>query len=82
MLSTVSVTSGIIFSAAEAKLKSLIGMEIFNNGLQLGIGEDETFRAMVSASSNVSSDYNLPGSEIVRGPLVGNFFDNHINNQC
>ena len=51
MLSTVSVTSGRIFSAVEAKLTSLIGMKIFNNGIQFIIGEEETFRAMVSAST-------------------------------
>ena len=54
MLSTVSVTSGIIFSAAEAKPTSLIGMTIFNNGLLFRIGEYETFRAIVSATRNAS----------------------------
>ena len=61
MLSTVSVTSGIIFSAEEAKITSLIGMTIFNNGLQFRIGEEDTFRTMISASMNVSSGYNLTG---------------------
>ena len=54
MLSTMSVTSGRIFSAAEAKLTSFIIMNIFNNALQFIIGEDETFRAMISAARNVS----------------------------
>ena len=42
MISTVpvsSVTSGRIFSTAESKLISLIGMTIFNNGIQFIIGE-------------------------------------------
>ena len=52
MLSTVSVTSGIIFSAAESKLTSLIGMTIFKNCLQFIIGKDETFRAIISAARN------------------------------
>ena len=47
MLSTVSVTSGRIFSAAESKQTSLIGINIFNNGLQFIIGEEETFRAII-----------------------------------
>ena len=81
MLSTVSVTSGIIFSAAEAKLTSLIGMIIFNNGIQFIIGEDETFRAMISTARNVSRDYKLPGRETVRGPLLDNRFENNIKNQ-
>ena len=73
MLSTVSVTSGRIFSAAEAKLTSLIGIAIFNNGLQFIIGEDETFREIISASRNVSRDYKLPGRKTVQAPLPGNF---------
>ena len=81
MLSTVSVTSGRIFSAAEAKLTSLIGMTIFNNGLKFIIGEEETFRAMISAAINVSRDYKLPGRETVRGPLIDNCFENDIKNQ-
>ena len=56
MLSTVSVTLGIIFSAVEYKLTSLIGMNIFNNGLQFRIGEEETSREMNSAAINVSGD--------------------------
>ena len=40
MLSIVSVTSGIIFSTAESKLNSLIGIAIFNNGLKFIIGEE------------------------------------------
>ena len=54
MLSTLSVTSGRILYAAEAKLKSLIGITTFNNGIQYGIGEDETFREIISAAINVS----------------------------
>ena len=65
MLSLVSVTSGIIFSAAEAKLTSLFGMIIFNNGLQFRKGEDETFRSIISADRNVSRGYNLPRREVV-----------------
>ena len=65
MLSTVSVTSGRIFSAADAKTISLIGMTIFNNGLLFRIGEEGRFRAMVSSARNVSSDYKLPGRETV-----------------
>ena len=65
MLSTVSVTSDKIFSAAESKLTSLIGITIFNNGLQFRIGEDETFRAIISAARNVSRNYKLPGREKV-----------------
>ena len=56
MLSTVSVTSGRIFSTAEAKLSSLIGMTIFTNGLLFRIEEDETFRAMISAAIKFSRD--------------------------
>ena len=63
MLSVVSVTSSITFSATEAKLTSLIGMTIFNNGIQFIIGEEETFRAMTSAFRNVSRDFKLPGRE-------------------
>ena len=65
MLSTFSVTSGRIFSAAKAKLASLIGMTIFNNGPQFIIGEEETFREIISANRNVSSNYKLPGMETV-----------------
>ena len=50
LLSTVSATSGIIFSAVEAKLTSLIEMTIFNNYIQFIIGEEETSRAMLSAA--------------------------------
>ena len=56
MLSTVSVTLGIIFSAAEAKLTSSVVILIFNNGLQFIIREDDTFRVLISASRNVSND--------------------------
>ena len=52
MLSTVSVTSGRILYDVEAKLTSLIGMSIFNNGLQFIIGEEETFRSIISAAGN------------------------------
>ena len=71
--STVSVTSGRIFSAAEATIISLIGMTIFNNGLQFIIGEGETFMEIISAAKNVSRDYKLPGKEMVQGPLLDNF---------
>ena len=65
MLSTVSVSSGIILSASESRLTSLNGMTIFNNGLQFRIGEDATFNANISADRNVSSDYKLLGRETV-----------------
>ena len=74
MLSPVSVTSGRILSATEAKLISLIGMAIFNNGLQFIMGEDETFMEMISADISVSRNYKLPGRERVRGLLLDNFF--------
>ena len=63
MLSTVLVSSGRIFSDAEAKLISLIELIIFNNGLKFRIGKEEKFRAMISAARNYSRDYNLPGRE-------------------
>ena len=78
--STVSVTSGRIFSAAEATIISLIGMTIFNNGLQFRIGEGKTFMEMISAARNVSRDYNLPGRETVQGPLFDNCFEDHTKN--
>ena len=81
MLSIESVTSGRIFSAVETKLTSLIGMAIFKNDIQFRIGGEETFRAMISAARNVSSNYKLPGRETVRGPLIDNVFENHINKQ-
>ena len=56
MLSTASVTSGRIFSAEEEKLNSLIEMTVFNNGIQFRIGEEDTFRAIISATRNVSRD--------------------------
>ena len=56
-------------------------MTIFNNGIQFIIGEDETFRAMISATRNVSRDHKLQGWETVRGPLLDNFVENHIKNQ-
>ena len=65
MLSTVSVTLGRISSAGEAKLTSLIGMAIFNNGLQFIIGLEDTFRKIIGAGRNVSMDYKLPGRETV-----------------
>ena len=61
MLSTVSVTPGRIFFAAEAKLTPLVVMTIFNNGLQFRIGEDGEFRAIISSVVNVSRGYKLPG---------------------
>ena len=60
MLSKVSVTLSRIFSDAEAKLTSLIGMTILNNGLQFRIGEDKIFRSIISAARNVSRNYKLP----------------------
>ena len=63
MLSTVSVTSGKIFSAAETKLTSLIVMTIFKKFTQFIIGEEETFRSMISSDRNVLRDYKLPGRE-------------------
>ena len=81
MLSTVSVTSGKIFSAAEDKLTSLIGMNIFNNGLKFRIGKDKTFSSIIGAARNVSRDYTLPGRETVRGTFLDNCFENHIKNQ-
>ena len=61
MLSTVSVTSGRIFPAAEFKLISLILMTIFNNGIKFIIGGEEKFRAMLIAARNISRDCKLPG---------------------
>ena len=81
MLSMVSVNSGRIFSAAEYKPTSLIGMNIFNNGIKFRIGEEDTFREMISASINLSRYYKLPGREMVRGPLLDNCFENNIKNQ-
>ena len=81
MLSTVSVTSGIILPAAESKLTKLIGITIFNNGLQFRIGGEDTFRAMISISRNFSKDYKLPGREAVQGLLIDKCFYNHIKNQ-
>ena len=65
MFSMVSVTSGRIFYAVEAKLTSLIGMNIFNNGLQFRIGEEDTFREMISAVRKFSRYYKLPGREMM-----------------
>ena len=81
MLSTVPVTSGIIFSSEKSKLPSLIGITILNNGLQFIMGEDDTFKAIIRFAKNVSSDYNLPGREMVQKTLLDNCFDNHIKNQ-
>ena len=53
MLSMVSVTSGRIFSSVESKLTLLIGMTMFNTVLQFIIGEEDTFRAIISAARNV-----------------------------
>ena len=36
---------------------------------------------MIRSAINVPRDYKLPGRETVRGPLIGNCFDNHIKNQ-
>ena len=68
------MTSGRILSAAEAKLTSLIGMTIFNNGLQFRIGEEDTFREIISAERNVSRDYKLPGRERTRGLMLDECF--------
>ena len=81
-MSVTSVTSGRIFSAAEAKTTSLIGITIFKNGIQFRIGEEKTIRVMISADRNVSRDYNLPGRKTIRGPFIDKFFKNHIKNQC
>ena len=54
MLSTLSVTSGRIVSDVEAKPTSFIETNIFNNGLQFIIVEEETFTTMISAVRNVS----------------------------
>ena len=81
MLSMVSVNSGRIFSAAEEKLTSLIGMAIFNNGLKFRIGKYEAFRAMISSDRNVSRAYKIPGRETTQGPLLDKSFENHIKNQ-
>ena len=72
MLSTVSVTSSRIISAAEAKLISLIGIYIFNNGPKFRMGEDETSKAMISTVRNVSMYYKLLGRETVRGLSITN----------
>ena len=84
ILSTVSVTSVTsrrIFYTVESKLTSLIGMTIFNNVLQFRIGQEDTFRAMISAAINISRYYTLPGRDTVQEPLLDNCFDNHIKNQ-
>ena len=65
MLSTVSVISGKIFAAEEAKLNSIFVMTIFKKQIQFKIGDEYTCRSMVSASRNVSRYYNLPGRETV-----------------
>ena len=54
---------------------------MFNNGLQFIMGEDETFREMISTARNISRDYKLPGREKVQGTLLDNCFENHIKNQ-
>ena len=54
---------------------------IINNGLQYIIGEEDIFRAMIGAASNVSRYYKMSGRETVRGVLLDNCFDNHIKNQ-
>ena len=77
----VSVTSGTIFSSAESKLTSFIGMTIFNNDLKFIIGVEDTFREMINAARNVSRDYNMTGRETVQGLLIDDCFDNHIKNR-
>ena len=81
MLSMVSVTTGRILSAAEAKLTSFIGMTIFNNALKFIIGEEEKFWAIINAARNVSRNYKITGRETVRGMLLDNCFENNIKNQ-
>ena len=81
MLSTMSVTSVRILSAEEAKPTSLIGNTIFINNIQLRIGEDETFRVMISAARNIPRYYKLPGRDTVLGTLLDKYFGNHIKNQ-
>ena len=49
-----SVTSGIIFSAEEYTIPSLIGTSIFNNGIKFRMGEEETFREMICADREKS----------------------------
>ena len=56
-------------------------MNIFNNGLQFRIGEEDTSREMPSAVRNVSGDYKLPGREAVQGSFIDECFENHIKNQ-
>ena len=73
MLSILSITSGRIFSSAESKLTSLIGITIFNNGLQFIFGVDETFKAMITAARDISRYYKLTVRETVQGPLLHNF---------
>ena len=82
MLSTVSVTSGRILSAGEAKPNLLIGTNIFNNCPQFRMGEKETLMEMIIATRNVSRDYKLPGRETVQGMFLDKCFDNQIKNQC
>ena len=65
ILSTVPVNLGRIFSYAEEKLTSLIGMTIFKNGLQFRFLEEEALRAMLIATRNISRDYKLTGKETV-----------------
>ena len=56
-------------------------MTIFKNNLQFIIGEQETCRAIFSATRKVSRDYKLPGRETVRWVLLDKCFENHIKNQ-
>ena len=69
-----SVTSFRIFSSAESKLILLIGMTIFNDGLQFRILKKDTFRAMIRSDRKVSMYYKLSGRDTVRGPFLGNYF--------
>ena len=45
------------------------------------MGEEETFREIISTSRNVSMDYKLPGRETLQGALVNKCFENHIKNE-
>ena len=81
ILSTVPVNLGRIFSYAEEKLTSLIGMTILKNGLQFRFWEEEALRAMLIATRNISRDYKLTGKETVWDPFLDKCIDNYIKNK-
>ena len=56
-------------------------MTISNNVIKFRMGEEETFRAMISTARNFSRYYNLPGRETVQGTFLDKCFDNNIKNQ-